>query len=152
LARAAAAAICWALAWHFKPVLIVGPLGAGAEHAFACAAAAKGDRPAAARPWLVAVAAFALLAVLSAVALQRASGNLWAAHALSAADSVRWSPYFIWESARNPDAIEFWLLPAMMAAALPCLVRYPIACAFFAQIAAELALMTKQGANINYLL
>jgi hypothetical protein len=168
LERGAGAVLCWTLAFHFKPTIVVGPVGFVAEAlVFAGRATARRveDGPASVARWAStllrsrAVVAAALIALAfvacclaSGLALDRATGGLWRLNLVEAMRVCAYDLRFVIADLRflrfDGVAALFW-----MAAVAVILFRgTPAGLAFLIILPLDLVLMSKQGSSANYLL
>lgn len=160
--------LCWILAFHFKPTIVVGPIGFAAEAlVFAWRATAPGGED---RAWTLAQRLRALLrapavraaaalglallagCLVSALAIDRATSGLWRLNLIDAMRVCAYDLRFVLADLRflRVDGVIalFW-----MAAVAVVLFRASAAgLAFLVVLPIDLMLMSKQGSSANYLL
>lgn len=152
IARGAAAAALWAIAFHYKPNVIAGQAGFAAE--FLLFGWRAGARERTRSLLVVSTMGLACVALdlLSALAVDRATGGLWRLNVIESTRICEYDPSYIFGVLGHLRREGRWMLIWMIAVAPFFLRRSPVATAFLAACALDLAMIGKQGSNVNYLL
>jgi hypothetical protein len=168
LARGAGAVLCWTLAFHFKPTIVVGPIGFAVE-ALVLARPPLAGRPGSApfglgrwfgqslgSPQVVAAATlglvFAACCLVSGLAIDRATSGLWR---LNLVDAMRVCAYDASFVAADLRMLRFDGLMTLVWMAVVAVALFRASAAgltFLVVLPIDLTLMSKQGSSANYLL